>query len=188
MKRCSARCAALWAGALLGSLGCDKQVPLALPTSVTDGAAPVADGAPNEGGQPIPTDLCTLAGGQCVTQCATSPNLYSGFACGAGTVCCQPPPPSDDGGTPGRPCVAACNGTDNCEPGQYCPNNCLMCPCSSMCMAQSFACTYGQDQTCNDNPAISALHGHCVKGMGPTGTWCECNSGFAQNPQTGRCL
>lgn len=45
------------------------------------------------------------------------------------------------------------------------------------------ACTFGADQTCNDNPAISSLHGRCT----PAAT-CICNSGFALNPSTGRCL
>jgi hypothetical protein len=35
------------------------------------------------------------------------------------------------------------------------------------------ACTVGADQTCNDNPAISSLHGHCVAGR------CSCNVGSA---------
>jgi len=44
------------------------------------------------------------------------------------------------------------------------------------------ACEPGVDQTCNDNPAISSLHGTCQD----DGT-CLCNSGFTPNPDTGRC-
>jgi hypothetical protein len=44
------------------------------------------------------------------------------------------------------------------------------------------ACTPGADQTCNDNPAISSLHGRCRH----DGT-CVCSAGFEQNPLSGRC-
>jgi hypothetical protein len=44
------------------------------------------------------------------------------------------------------------------------------------------ACEPGVDQTCNDNPLISSLHGTCQD----DGT-CLCNSGFTPNPDTGRC-
>jgi len=44
-------------------------------------------------------------------------------------------------------------------------------------------CTYGMDQTCNDNPIISSIHGVC----NPDGT-CLCAGGWAINPQSGRCL
>jgi hypothetical protein len=40
----------------------------------------------------------------------------------------------------------------------------------------------GMDQTCNDDPSISALWGTC-QGHGT----CTCNSGFVINPVTGRC-
>lgn len=48
--------------------------------------------------------------------------------------------------------------------------------------AASAVCTQGKDQTCNDNPEISSLHGIC----NPNGT-CTCHKGFARNPATGRC-
>jgi hypothetical protein len=44
-------------------------------------------------------------------------------------------------------------------------------------------CEPGRDQTCNDDPAISSLHGTCK----PDGN-CECNEGVEKNPATGRCL
>jgi hypothetical protein len=44
-------------------------------------------------------------------------------------------------------------------------------------------CTPGADQTCNDNPIVSALWGHCEA----DGT-CSCNAGFAVNATTGRCV
>lgn len=43
-------------------------------------------------------------------------------------------------------------------------------------------CTFGQDQTCNDNLAMSAISGTCSK----SGT-CLCNSGFAIRLESGKC-
>ncbi len=42
-------------------------------------------------------------------------------------------------------------------------------------------CVFGQDQTCNSDPSVSALWGKCTE----TGT-CECNTGFVLAP-TGYC-
>ncbi len=42
-------------------------------------------------------------------------------------------------------------------------------------------CVFGQDQTCNSDPTVSALWGKCTA----TGT-CECNTGFVLAP-TGYC-
>lgn len=47
----------------------------------------------------------------------------------------------------------------------------------------ALVCELGRDQTCNDDPAISSLHGTCK----PDGT-CECAAGVEKNPATGRCL
>ena len=46
----------------------------------------------------------------------------------------------------------------------------------------SAVCEPGADQTCNDDPAISSLHGRCL----PNGT-CECVDGIEKNAETGRC-
>lgn len=43
-------------------------------------------------------------------------------------------------------------------------------------------CTPGANQTCNDNPALSSIHGRCL----PDGT-CACDLGPGPNPATGRC-
>jgi len=43
-------------------------------------------------------------------------------------------------------------------------------------------CTPGADQSCNDNPAISSLHGICRA----DGT-CECRAGYSLNTETGKC-
>lgn len=47
----------------------------------------------------------------------------------------------------------------------------------------AMVCEPGADQTCNDDPAISSLHGRCL----PDGS-CECTAGIEKNPATGRCL
>lgn len=44
-------------------------------------------------------------------------------------------------------------------------------------------CTPGADQTCNDNPAISSLHGMCTPA-----SVCVCRPQYAKNPATGKCL
>jgi hypothetical protein len=44
-------------------------------------------------------------------------------------------------------------------------------------------CTFGADQSCNDNPALSSIHGHCTN----AGT-CTCTFDAGTNPATGRCL
>jgi hypothetical protein len=43
-------------------------------------------------------------------------------------------------------------------------------------------CRFGQDQTCNDDPVVSAVWGAC----NADGT-CRCHAGFMVNPQTGKC-
>lgn len=48
---------------------------------------------------------------------------------------------------------------------------------------QTEVCTPGLNQTCNDNPIISSIHGTCDQ----DGT-CWCNTGFTINAQTGKCL
>jgi hypothetical protein len=45
----------------------------------------------------------------------------------------------------------------------------------------SFFCTPGADQTCNDDPSVSSLWGHCEAGI------CVCRVGRSINPATGRC-
>jgi hypothetical protein len=43
------------------------------------------------------------------------------------------------------------------------------------------ACTVGADQTCNDDPRVSSLWGHCQAGV------CQCNAGTERSPTTGKC-
>jgi hypothetical protein len=130
---------------------------------------------------PTTTPSCgTLGESCCGGSCGT---------CGDGLVCsgalCGPSPGS---GTLGLQCTTQCDGTFNCDPGQYCPDSCLTCPCTDTCHAQLSICTVGQDQTCNDDPAISALYGHCVASQGPFSTTCSCSTGHAVSAQTGKCI
>jgi hypothetical protein len=87
-----------------------------------------------------------------------------------------------------QPCTAQCDGTSDCPSGQYCPDSCVMCPCASQCAAQQVVCTLGADQTCNDDPSVSSLHGHCqTAAPGPFATACTCLPGFTKNLTTGLC-
>ena len=61
------------------------------------------------------------------------------------------------------------------------PINSIAWCCPSAFLSQC-ACTPGRDSTCNDDPAISSLHGTCR----PDGT-CSCILGPGLNPATGRC-
>ena len=49
------------------------------------------------------------------------------------------------------------------------------------CVGKAMACTVGMDQTCNDDPALSAVYGQCLDGG-----HCFCN-GYELNPDTGKC-
>jgi len=44
------------------------------------------------------------------------------------------------------------------------------------------SCSFGADQTCNDDPRVSSLWGRCLKDA-----TCECHEGFVANPVTGKC-
>ena len=60
----------------------------------------------------------------------------------------------------------------------------ILVACPSADTDPEVVCTFGMDQTCNDDPEISSLHGQCE----PDGT-CTCFEGFGgKNPETGRCL
>jgi len=43
-------------------------------------------------------------------------------------------------------------------------------------------CTFGADQTCNDDVTVSTLMGHCE-----ADGYCTCNAGFEVNSNTGKC-
>lgn len=51
-------------------------------------------------------------------------------------------------------------------------------------------CTLGKDQTCNADPAVSALYGKCLAfaESGGAFTYCACNPGAAIDPATQKCV
>jgi hypothetical protein len=50
------------------------------------------------------------------------------------------------------------------------------------CVGPGSTCTVGMDQTCNDSPIISSIHGRCVQGGR-----CVCGS-FGMSATSGKCL
>src|SRR5262249_10101982 len=53
---------------------------------------------------------------------------------------------------------------------------------ASSATAKAALCTFGADQTCNDDSLISSIQGSCNQ----DGT-CSCHPGFSINPSTGKC-
>jgi hypothetical protein len=105
---------------------------------------------------------CSCAGtGCCATfhHCADfgGAQCYGGVGCAVATPYCESPY-----------VVAYSNG---CYEGCVIREDCAS------------VCTLGADQSCNDNPIVSAIHGHCTAAGA-----CECGTGFILNPNTGRCL
>jgi len=144
------------------------------------------------------------------TACTSAAECGAGYDCnleapggycmqgspGGPTACHEPDAPCTAPGSVCSPlpwhqisgvCLRACSSSDECRPNQICavvelfPGD----PTSpksptKVCWT---ACQPGMDQSCNDSPIISSIHGTCE----PDGT-CTCISGFAKNPDTGRCL
>jgi hypothetical protein len=77
----------------------------------------------------------------------------------------ETPEPSTPSEPPTPSTVAAPEATASAEPPPAPPSG------------KRAPCTYGADQTCNANPAVSALWGRCTE-LGV----CECNDGFRLNP------
>ena len=50
------------------------------------------------------------------------------------------------------------------------------------CVCNMRVCTVGADQTCNDDPAMQSILGHCTQ----AGT-CTCGAGSTLSPTTGKC-
>jgi hypothetical protein len=127
----------------------------------------------------------------CVEYCG-GPVLESGCCpCATGTFdSIQCSGGGGSGGAGGVNCaLVGCAAPPLCSTG--CTEVCGCCPCADGTTSGSLICTggcwavcrVGADQSCNDNPAISSIHGRCQS----DGT-CVCNNGFAMNPATGRCL
>jgi len=78
--------------------------------------------------------------------------------------------------------VGACG----CSPSNSVAIQMCSCPSPSCfltgygCVGPDSTCTVGMDQTCNDNPAFSSIHGHCVGGGR-----CVCRT--AMSPTSGKC-
>lgn len=75
--------------------------------------------------------------------------------------------------------VAVC-GTVSCGGGEVQPPRSALRPPASVAATAATkraACSFGQDQTCNADPSVSALWGHCTE----LGT-CECREGFVLSP------
>lgn len=51
------------------------------------------------------------------------------------------------------------------------------------CDKTACVCTFSKDQTCNDSPMVSSLHGRCQ-----TDGTCRCRPGFEKNAATGKCM
>jgi hypothetical protein len=105
------------------------------------------------------------------------PGCISG--CSRGTITCASADP---------PVGWRCDGPGTNSSARFVEAGCTSLPINSIawCCPSAFlsqcACMPGQDSTCNDDPAISSLHGTCQ----PDGT-CSCILGSGLNPATGKC-
>jgi hypothetical protein len=111
--------------------------------------------------------LANDGGAECITGCAR------------GAIACSGSDP---------PMAWTCTGPGISSGGLFLEAGCTSVPIDSVawCCPATFlsqcACTPGEDQTCNDDPAISSIHGMCLPDHS-----CSCAMGFALNPVTGRC-
>lgn len=108
-------------------------------------------------------ELCTRTGGQVSMIYCWVPGTTEFFdTCTGSTSACAW-------------CKSTCRDIAYC----VCPNNGCFAPLYG-CLTKS-NCTVGADQTCNDNPALPVIHGHCVEAA-----YCQCSGDV--NPLTGKCL
>ncbi|HLK39737.1 MAG TPA: hypothetical protein VKU41_23435 [Polyangiaceae bacterium] len=135
-----------------------------------DGAASL-----NSDGGPVGVDAvaghdaggASEGGAECITGCSRS-----------ATSCAAPDPPVQ----------WTCVGPGTTSGASFLEAGCTSVPINAIawCCPESFlskcVCTPGQDWTCNDDPAISSIHGMCLPNHS-----CTCTMGFALNPATGRC-
>jgi hypothetical protein len=115
----------------------------------------------------VETSTCTMTCSTFVTANATN------LPCGS----CYRAPDADTGDVVSAPTEAAvCTGA--CILGYF--NGTCGCCCEHS-DADAAVCTVGQDQTCNEDPALNAFEGTC------RATGCVCNTGFELNAVTGKC-
>ena len=109
-------------------------------------------------------ELCTRTGGRAVMQYCGIYSYGEFFDTCASTLswCCYIRPCQD---------IAVC----------ACPNEGCFKPAYG-CVGKYSGCTVGMDQTCNADPASSAIRGQCVEGG-----YCRCRD-LASHPTTGKCL
>jgi hypothetical protein len=144
------------------------------------GAVAADAAAPSPDAGVLPTS-CSAAGGSCIAQSASCTGVSgdpSQYDCGGAkdVQCCIPPLVCGLGNDP-LPC------TDNtqCAPyGAHCVHTASSAGDACACNTQN--CMPGQDQTCNQDPAMSALAGTCDS-FGA----CLCHGGFSKNPSSGKC-
>ncbi len=145
-------------------------------TGTTQGVAGAGGGAAGAGG----SAGAAGSGGAPVTSCPTE-RPTTGTAC-AGSFTCNY--------TDAIRCNVSCYSSYMCSNGRlmFLGNNdgCFQVTCSSDAGTDAdpttTVCTFGMDQTCNDNPFWSSIQGRCTD----AGV-CVCGDGGA-NPTTGRCL
>jgi hypothetical protein len=120
------------------------------------------------------------AGGAPITSCPASTSAGTTAAC-SGTFTCQMNGLCT--------CHGCCFGLWSCVNGTFKQvdynDGCFQgptCPDGGADGQTGAICTPGADQSCNDNPALSSIHGHCTDAGA-----CECGS-YVQNPDSGRCL
>ncbi|MCP4678953.1 MAG: hypothetical protein GY854_26380 [Deltaproteobacteria bacterium] len=133
------------------------------------------------------TDTDSDSDGDCVESPPVEENDccgMSGGPCDDGEICvenyCWEAHDTDD------PLIGFCVPIDQAD--KYCQDRQCYCRCNgdwTECIDAGVeaACTYGMDQTCNDNPLHSSFHGKCNE----DGT-CTCDPPYEKNPATGKCF
>jgi hypothetical protein len=121
-------------------------------SKLSDGECPKADGGVSDAGS-SEAALCVATGGEVKSQsCCGSvgdfPNTCSVGACSCALTSSHT--------------VSVCS----------CPTGCFMPGVG--CVGAAGKCTVGMNQTCNDNSALSSIHGRCL-----TDGRCACNEGYA---------
>jgi len=107
---------------------------------------------------------CTASGGTATTQSCCSSAAYFRDTCTTAVGAC--------GCSPSTSVTV-----DVCT----CPNGGCFLP-GAGCVGPASTCTVGMDQTCNDSPIISSIHGKCIPGGR-----CLCTT-FALSATSGKCL